>query len=53
LIKNPEAAAVMTTMRLCERFHFTPDELEEIDYQTVQDWLLIMKYEADMQPRVG
>lgn len=38
-------------MRLCERFHLSPSELEEIDAQTVQDWLLIIKYEADTQPK--
>lgn len=39
-------------MRLCERFHLTPAEVEDLDLQTVQDWLLIIKYEADMQPKV-
>ena len=32
--------------RLCERFHKTPDEIAEIDIQTIQDWVLIMDYEG-------
>jgi hypothetical protein len=33
-------------MRLCERFHLTPAELDEIDLQTIKDWTTISEYEA-------
>ena len=36
-------------MRLCEHFHFTPDELDAIDPQTINDWLLILDYDAKIQ----
>ncbi len=43
-----EASSVVMTMKLCERFHLTPAELGEIDYQTIQDWLTILHYEAEI-----
>ena len=36
-------------MRLCERFHLSPWELDEIDQQTVRDWITISNYEAEIQ----
>ena len=36
-------------MRLCERFHLSPPELDEIDQQTVRDWITIGNYEAEIQ----
>lgn len=35
-------------MRLCERMHMSPRELEETDMQTILDWLTIMGQESDL-----
>jgi hypothetical protein len=35
-------------MRLCREFHLTPSELEEIDLQTINDWVTILGQEAEL-----
>jgi hypothetical protein len=38
-------------MRMCERLNMSPRELEESECQDVYDWMVVMKYEAEMQPK--
>ncbi len=45
---SPEASSVLTTMRLCEHFHITPQELREIDAQVVSDWITILRYDNEI-----
>jgi hypothetical protein len=35
-------------MRLCERFHVSPDELREMPFHDINDWLTILRYEAEV-----
>lgn len=40
---------MLTIMRLCERFHWTPAELESVDALLIADFLTILRYEAEHQ----
>jgi hypothetical protein len=35
-------------MRLCERFHCSPDELHSYPLHVITDWLTILRYEAEV-----
>lgn len=36
-------------MRLCERFHISPQELADTDFSLIRDWLTIMQYETELK----
>lgn len=39
----------MTIMRLCERFGWTPAELESVDAALIADFITVLRYEAEHQ----
>jgi hypothetical protein len=40
----------LLTYRLCKEMHLSPKELEEIDIQTILDWVTIMGQERELAP---